>query len=425
MTNNSKPGLADLMASVQAGVARIKGRNNGASSAGEPVDSDTPTVEVDRDELVADDRRARIDGLDDAIEIDPDELEVLGNEAPQPKQNLAAKIAALSNKQKGLLIAAVVAGVLILKQQVETAATPSQPTSEQVSDAPAESAGTEEGLPFPTSENESSPQGGLGIDNSTGIESGSELGSPADEMALPRSAEPGSDSQLTEFAQLDDPLTAETQSQTKPANPLDAVVDAPVEAPVAKNPVNPLEEQPLEQDNPLAAEGKSDPVLGGDKPENKDSKGTDFDVLKAAPELAAANVETGALNTDILAKDAEITALTKKLEAQNKELLLLKNGQQVSKPAKVSNYKRPIAAKKAPALVRPKICVNAIVQAARNCSTCVPHAFIVKGGAENMVGQGDSVDGLRVSIVGDRLDLQDASGETVHKFWSSPNGCVL
>ena len=41
-----------------------------------------------------------------------------------------------------------------------------------------------------------------------------------------------------------------------------------------------------------------------------------------------------------------------------------------------------------------------------------------------MVGQGDFLDGLRVNIVGDRLDLQDAKGDVVHKFWSSPNGCA-
>lgn len=421
MTDKPKPGLADLMATVQAGVSRIKGRNNGAASTVDPVDSDATTVEVDRDELVADTRNDRIDGLDDAITVDPDEIEVLGNESPQPKQNFAARIAALSNKQKGLLIAAVVAGVLILKQQVDTSAAPPQPTDEQVSEAPAETAGTEEGLPFPTGDNELSSQPDTGIDNSTGIESGTELGAPSDEMALPQSAEPGTDNPLAEFTQLDDPLAAEGQSKPTPANPLDAVV----ETPGAKEPANPLESESLTQDSPLAAEGKSDPVLGGDKPENKDSKATEFDVLNAEPELAAAKSESGALNTDLQAKEAEIAALTKKLEAQNKELLLLKSGPQVSKPAKVSNYKRPIVAKKAPAIVRPKICVNAIVQAARNCSTCVPHAFIVKGGAENMVGQGDSVDGLRVSIVGDRLDLQDASGETIHKFWSSPNGCVL
>src|SRR5690606_39188367 len=89
------------------------------------------------------------------------------------------------------------------------------------------------------------------------------------------------------------------------------------------------------------------------------------------------------------------------------------------KPARVA---RPAAKPAVPA--RPQLCVAAVAQAARNCTTCVPHAFVTHNGNETMLGHGDFIESLRVNIVGDRLDLQNSEGEVVHKFWSSPNGCT-
>jgi hypothetical protein len=150
---------------------------------------------------------------------------------------------------------------------------------------------------------------------------------------------------------------------------------------------------------------------------------------------ASSNVTT--LKAELDAKDRRITEVEGRLKQVEDKLA----GVQNSQPAKVksSPVSKPVrhvaTASKAPAkqkvvqaspvkvLPRPKLCVAAVAEPARNCSTCVAHAFITNRGQESMVGQGDYLDGYRVSIQGDRLDLQDDKGVVAHKFWSSPDGC--
>lgn len=148
------------------------------------------------------------------------------------------------------------------------------------------------------------------------------------------------------------------------------------------------------------------------------------------------NADVAKLKADLEAKDRNITELEGKLN-QAEKALAAKNkpatplhSRPASKPARslASTSKAPSHSKVAqvsPAKVlpRPKLCVAAVAEPARNCSTCVAHAFISNRGQETMVGQGDYIDGYRVSIQGDRLDLQNDKGEIAHKFWSSPDGC--
>jgi hypothetical protein len=148
------------------------------------------------------------------------------------------------------------------------------------------------------------------------------------------------------------------------------------------------------------------------------------------------NAEVAKLKSDLEAKDRSITDLEGKLKQANADLEAAKKqkpSQNHSLPAK--KPERQLAAKSAvpthkvaqvspvKALPRPQLCVGAVAEPARNCSTCVAHAFITNRGQSTMVGQGDYIDGYRVSIQGDRLDLQDDKGQVAHKFWSSPDGC--
>lgn len=177
------------------------------------------------------------------------------------------------------------------------------------------------------------------------------------------------------------------------------------------------------------------PALTGTAPANLDSKNP---VLESSAPLDNADE----LKNKLAAKDKTIEELESKLSSAEKQLAEAKRkaaqagttSQAKAAPPKQTTQavrskperkpvQRPAAtvASKAPA--RPQLCVAAVAQAARNCSTCVPHAFVSHKGQETMVGHGDFIEGYRVAIQGDRLDLQNSSGEVVHKYWSSPDGC--
>lgn len=189
-------------------------------------------------------------------------------------------------------------------------------------------------------------------------------------------------------------------------------------------------------DSPFKVGGSNSTELSGTKSQNPDSKAS---VLQDQ----SANADVTSLKAKIAEKDSRIGSLeteNSKLKrdlAAKQDTAKAKNVPTKAVPSKATQHKpvqsahttqrstpsqRVASAPKA--LPRPQICVTAVAQAARNCTTCVPHAFITHRGTETMVGQGDFLDGLRVNIVGDRLDLQNAQGDVVHKFWSSPNGCA-
>lgn len=192
-------------------------------------------------------------------------------------------------------------------------------------------------------------------------------------------------------------------------------------------------------DSPFPVGASNSTELSGTKNQNPDSKAG---VLQDQ----GAKADVAALKAKIAEKDGRIGTLESEVSKLTADLAAAKLKQDASKPhqgttkavaSKVAQNKavQPIhTAQRSPsthrtataskAVARPQICVTAVAQAARNCTTCVPHAFITNRGSETMVGQGDFIDGMRVNIVGDRLDLQNADGVVVHKFWSSPNGCA-
>lgn len=174
--------------------------------------------------------------------------------------------------------------------------------------------------------------------------------------------------------------------------------------------------------------GKSDPILAGASLQNPDSG-------SKPSQQGSTDSQAKEIQAKLAAKDAEIKSLNKQLAAAKEKgtpgaAPKLAHVKAASKPARSPKHEPAVAQRSVPraspvakAAPRPKLCVKAVAPPARNCSTCVAHAFVVESGVDNMVGQGDFLDGYRVSITGDRLDLQNSDGQVVHKFWSQINGC--
>lgn len=229
------------------------------------------------------------------------------------------------------------------------------------------------------------------------------------------------------------------EAHTQPASASKPVIAQPTKGSQPASPSSDLALVGTETDSPFSVGGSNSTELSGTKKQNPDSKpgvlqdqGAKADVATLKAKIAEKDGRIGTLESEVSKLQADLAAATSK-QAPSKP------HQGTTKPAasKVAQSKavQPIhTAQRSPsthrtataskAVARPQLCVTAVAQAARNCTTCVPHAFITNRGSETMVGQGDFIDGMRVNIVGDRLDLQNADGVVVHKFWSSPNGCA-
>ena len=190
-------------------------------------------------------------------------------------------------------------------------------------------------------------------------------------------------------------------------------------------------------DSPFSGGGSKSTELSGTKNQNPDSKKGVLQDQSANADVTDLKAKAAEKDSRIGKLETEVSKLKTELASTKHELDMAQRNPAKSNPSKAPQHKPVHAAHtnqrstpsqrvaSAPkAVPRPQVCVTAVAQAARNCTTCVPHAFITHRGTETMVGQGDFLDGLRVNIVGDRLDLQDAKGDVVHKFWSSPNGCA-
>lgn len=191
-----------------------------------------------------------------------------------------------------------------------------------------------------------------------------------------------------------------------------------------------------DSDSPFLAGGSNSTELSGTKTQNPDSEagvlldqGANADVADLKAKIAEKDGRIGSLESEVSKLKTELATAKLDVTKANKGPMKAQASDTPQKKAAQSttlqrspSTQRTATAQKA--VARPQICVTAVAQAARNCTTCVPHAFITHQGSETMLGQGDFIEGLRVNIVGDRLDLQNAGGVVVHKFWSSPNGCA-
>lgn len=162
---------------------------------------------------------------------------------------------------------------------------------------------------------------------------------------------------------------------------------------------------------------KGDAILAGVPSENPDSKQLPSLQGNAEAEMSEMQAKLALQEKAIADLQARLKAAESKPRPQPRAVN--KTSADSAKPKTYATI--PAVAKVGP---RPKICVKAVAPPARNCSTCVAHAFLVDTNLEEiMIGQGDFIAGYRASITGDRLDLQNSVGDVVHKFWSQPNGC--
>lgn len=372
--------------------------------------------------------------IDDALIIDVEPQE----QKPKPK--------GLDKKQKLLVIGAMVAAGLYWQYQSPTPL-PSQTSEIDQSQIGGQlAAPAKEEVPGPAFDLSASSESDAPIQTTSSSSSLVDLGfgEPA-EAAKDAANDPigtdllaaDLDEQLTNLAddgnEILDPFTGSVTSEPTAAL---QVTDA--------NPSNSGHDQDLEADlgllggtaaNPFTGPESKSTELSGDKAENADSRSGELKNQVASADVANLNAKIAEKDGRIGVLESEVGKLKSDLAKANEAIAKLSSDPQPSAKTAVTQPVKPTtAAQRSPstqrvasapkAIARPKICVTAVAQAARNCTTCVPHAFITHRGVEDMVGQGDFIEGLRVSIVGDRLDLQNAKGEVVHKFWSSPNGCA-
>jgi hypothetical protein len=435
--SNLLNGLKDR---ILSGISRINNEEKEAAGDKKPEASATDHVEnAGVEEVVqADKQNPPSDSLFATNNDEIDDGFIIDVEAETP----APKTKGLTNKQKLLLVAVVIVGGVYGTQKLALA-----PTPEQVANTQSQQI---EEVPGPTFDLSTNQLGEGAIKSTVSDTSLDDLGfgGPADKSNDPAISPIGT-GPLT--ADMNDELTALGQESNDLLDPFTGEVSpAPeLEVPVAKNKAPKVapgatynRAQKTEigllaetEQSPFGAESSNDNELSGTKSQNTDSS---YGVLQDQ----TANADVAILKTEIVEKDGRISKLETEVGQLKIELADAK--QQIKPRANAANNVASKATQKKPAksaytaqnsspikrvapatkaVHRPQICVTAIAQAARNCTTCVPHAFITRKGAEDMVGQGDYVDGLRVSIQGDRLDLQDANGVVVHKYWSSPNGC--
>jgi hypothetical protein len=232
-----------------------------------------------------------------------------------------------------------------------------------------------------------------------------------------------------------------TSAPAAPASAAGAVVPAAIQPASANVAANTHEQAEL---SPFGAPASNAPELSGSENQNTDSGKGDLLDPSATANVAPIAAKMAEKDRQLAQAKSELEKVEKKLAESEAKLKAAQAHKPAAKPqqakagsthhaqtAKATTQKpsprtaqqqRVATTAKAPA--RPQLCVSAVAQAARNCTTCVPHAFVKHKGVDTMVGQGDYVEGLRVNIVGDRLDLQNSQGDVVHKFWSSLNGCA-
>jgi len=438
--NDKSTLLNGLKDRILSGISRINNEAKEAAGDKKPEPSATDHVEnADVEEVAQADKQ---NPPSDSLFATNDDLIgdgfIIDGEAETP----APKAKGLTNKQKLLLVAVVAVGGVYWTQTL-----PPAPTPEQVAITQPQH---EEEVPGPTfnlSSNQPSEEPIKSAESETSLDDLG-FGGAADKSNDPAIAPIGTgpltadmNDELTALGQESNDVLDPFTGEVSPAPELEVPVaqkKAPKVAPAATDKTAQKSETGLlaeTEQSPFGADSSNDNELSGTKSQNTDSK-------SGVLQDQTANADVAILKAEIVEKDGRIS----KLETEVGELKTeLADAKQQTKPranaantvASKTTQKKPAksadtaqnsspikrVAPATKAVNRPQICVTAIAQAARNCTTCVPHAFITRKGAEDMVGQGDYVDGLRVSIQGDRLDLQDAKGDVVHKYWSSPNGC--
>lgn len=451
--SDEKNTLQSVTARIKAGLGRINAEAK-AKASGKQTSNPKDELGVDNEldqpsHLGVGDRLSAHDydhgDIDDAFIIDAE---------PEPTK---PKRKSLGNKQKLLLVlGALAVGIWYTKHQENVPAPASIPAEEQHLDGFKSGGSANTEVPGPTFNLEdSAPHSNEPIPKAPGVASDDDLGF-GKASAKDAANDPISSDAVTADLNEQFESTSEGNEVLDPfTGKVTTVAEHPAELPAPeKHDAGPAPISPAIQpatkpaaDN-LAASGapshspfdvgsSNSTGLSGTKNQNPDSKKGVLQDQSANADVAALKAKTAEKDSRIGSLETEVSKLKKDLATAKHDLEAANHGQAKSSPSKATQHKPVQAAHTAQrstpsqrvasapkAVPRPQVCVTAVAQAARNCTTCVPHAFITHRGAETMVGQGDFLEGLRVNIVGDRLDLQNANGEVVHKFWSSPNGCA-
>lgn len=456
MSDDKKNGLGDLVKNLQAG---FNGLKSGSKNKADPAEPTLAAGAANSDATPRD--QADFDDHDDLLATD------VSADATDSKQvKRAGGLSNLSSKKKILLAAVCLVAFVLVKNAAFSPKADSTPiaSTEQPTNKSGElaldfgkpethQAGSDESA-LPTSPlglqpkeddavgktlDELNLDGPFQVKEEKGKEALANKGTPEpaalDAFGFPstpgNATTPGNPSTVVSSVQpattVPTPATPPVAADMFAAN----TNSAPAIGSDPKPESNPFGQQPAAPGQaPEAASsaptmlGKPAPVLAGTQTYNPDSS--------TQPRLQANNsAELASIGAQLKIKDELIQSLEKQL--QNAKNDVPKKGRTLAAKQKVrapSKHASPFAKRTSPQATpvatlsaRPRVCVKAVAQAARNCSTCVAHAFIVDSGTENMVGQGDFIHGYRVSITGDRLDLQNSDGQVMHKFWSSSNGC--
>ena len=425
-------GLSDLINTITAGAASLTaGRKKKGAEQG--PESEPPLTEPqDR----VSDLRATIDDLEDPLQLDEQDQQAPAS--PAKKE--------MSTRKKVLLVGALVCAAVLAKNGVFA---PSPELINPPGEKSASSSKPQDGQPTLPNTAENGLATGLNSLQGGSAHADPDVGQTLDELALdgPLQKPIMSEGQNARPSDMPPPPgdgfgfpTPPTDvspppleiGKTEPkepnrgdlTNPFDGVPQSETPTAPAASEQNSLfgtlSAQPAQP--PVAqvtAIEKRDPVLGSASIKNPDSG--------QQPSLQSNTDELKKMEEQLAKKDGEIKLLKAQLASKQPAQPVR------AKPAAVHSHKQStvVAQRQQPratnplakAAPRPKLCVKAVAPPARNCPTCVAHAFVVDTGAESMVGQGDFLAGYRVSITGDRLDLQNSDGHVVHKFWSQPNGC--
>lgn len=426
--------LGSLGNRLREGINRInqeaKDRAEGKAPDSHPIDELSPESADSIQEEVTE-RTSKKGGDEPLFALDDDMIDegliIEGDAQPQKPKSKG-----LDKKQKLLLIAAVIIGGVYWTSSQG----PAQMPTEDLQGEAQQSTPQEGEVPVPTFE----------LGNAQGTDK------PIETIDEPVSfALSGSNSQTSDAANdpigtdlltadLNEQLTSLSEEGNEILDPFSGEVKAfePPPSALIEQAKTPdlgaeLGLASSEEDSPFSGGDSNSTELSGTNSQNADSKAGVLQDQSANADVAILKAKAEEKDGRISKLEAEVSKLKTDLANAKQEVAQAKAGAAPTgakpqpTPAKSTPPQRstPTQRVAAPKVVaRPQICVTALAQAARNCSTCVPHAFITHQGSETMLGQGDFIEGLRVNIVGDRLDLQNAQGDVVHKFWSSPNGCT-
>ncbi|MGF6282231.1 hypothetical protein ABH908_000284 [Pseudomonas frederiksbergensis] len=451
MSDDKKSGLGDFVNNLKNGLGGMKGAGRNKTAPADP----TLTEDFIEAESAPQNKMEQRSATDDDLLVDPE-----ASPAADKKSKAGGSLKNLSAKKKALLCVVALIGFFVVRNAMVTppgAVAPTTPHENQNSNAKA----GEMAIDFGHSSDQKGEPSSLTSTLGDQTKDDEAVGKSLDELNLDppghgqegkadlagtgkAAAEPAALDAFGFPASPEKATTAPVSTNVQPATVAASsepteLFGSTVTPPASVNTENKAESNPFGGQKPAPAAtpeptmmtptmlGKTDPVLAGTQISNPDSGNQ--------PRLQGnSGADVALLSAQLKTKDELIKSLEKQLEVAKNDKPV-KAQSSTAKPKAVAPAKHtPAIAKRTPPQVkqvamiqtRPKICVKAVAPAARNCVTCVAHAFIVDSGEENMVGQGDSIHGYRVSITGDRLDLQDSNGQVMHKFWSQPNnGCAL